>query len=73
MTDGFAYPTGLYYALPGRRKMLSALGGLRAVLGSNHRVVLTELGAGHGDLATLLATMEQGDAAEVLGHCPNCC
>src|SRR5262249_55640010 len=63
----------LYYALSAYWQMLSALDGLRAVLGGNRVVVIAEPGSGRGDRATLLAAVEQGVAARVLGHSSNCC
>jgi len=53
--------------------MLSTLDGLRAVLGSNRVMVLAELGAGYGDRAAPVPTLQQSGAARVLGHDSNSC
>jgi hypothetical protein len=43
------------------------------MLSDKPAVVLTELGAANGDRAALLAIVEQGGAAGMLGHHSNCC
>jgi hypothetical protein len=53
--------------------MLAPLDGFDPVLGSDHRVVLTELRPGHDNRAALLPFMKQGGTAWMLGHSSNCC
>jgi len=63
----------LYYALPGRREMLTALDDFSTMFGSSRVVVLAEVGTGQGDRAALLPTLKNRGTAGVRRHGSNCC